>query len=75
MQCEIDPTAVARRIRTQMQRYDVLIPRLAKVAGVAQPRVEELVFGRGRVGPMILMAIAPALRCTADWLLNGEVAR
>jgi transcriptional regulator with XRE-family HTH domain len=69
-----DPKRIARRIRAQMQRHDLSVLRLARDVGVAQSRVEELVSGRVRIGPLMCAVIAPALRCTPTYLLTGKVA-
>ncbi len=71
---DFDQGRIARRIRTQMQRHDLTIPRLARDMGVAQARVEEMVAGSATpIGPLMAAAIAPALRCTPAYLLTGEV--
>ncbi len=72
-QPDFDPKRIARRMRTQMQRHDLSMPKLARDMGVAQARVEELASGRVRIGPMMCAAMAPALRCTPAYLLTGAV--
>lgn len=70
---DIDPKAVARRVRTQMQLRDVTTARLAASLGVSALRVEEIVFGRTVVGPMMIRCIASGLRCDAEYLMTGKV--
>jgi plasmid maintenance system antidote protein VapI len=71
---EIDPKAVARRMRIQCQRHDLTFPRLALAMGVKVHRVEELASGQVPIGPLMCAAMAPALRCTSRYLLTGKVA-
>lgn len=71
---DFDQGRIARRIRAQMQRHDLTIPRLARHIGVAQALMEEIVAGNATpIGPLMAAAIAPALRCTPAYLLTGEV--
>ena len=68
----IDPKAVARRVRTQRQVRDVTTVRLAASLGVSALRVDEIVFGRIVVGPMMIRCIASGLRCDAEYLMTGK---
>lgn len=70
---EIDPKAVARRMRTQMQLRDMKIVSLARVMGISATRLEELVLERSTIGPQMAALIAEGLRCKADYLLTGKV--
>lgn len=70
---DIDPKAVARRMRTQMQVRDITIVKLARALGVIQLRAEEPVLGKAVIGPMMARLIAECLRCSAEYLLTGKV--
>lgn len=63
---EIDPKAVARRMRIQMQLRNMKIVSLARVMGISATRVEELVLGRSTIGPQMAALIA-------ECLLTGKV--
>lgn len=71
---DFDQARIARRIRTQMQRHDLSVPRLARETGVSALRVEEIASGRVPLGPLMCAAMAPALRCSPAYLLTGKVA-
>lgn len=70
---EIDPKAVARRMRTQMQVHDIQVPQLARATALSQGQLVEMTSGRTTISPMLAKLIAQSLRCTADYLLTGTV--
>lgn len=71
----INPKAVARRIRTQMQRHDLQFPELVRRLGMSMTVLEALASGRIAVAPSMAAHMAPALRCSADYLLTGRVTK
>jgi transcriptional regulator with XRE-family HTH domain len=69
------PKAVARRIRTQMQRHDLRFSELVRSLGMSMTVLEALASGRTAIASSMAAHMATALRCTTDYLLTGRVTK
>lgn len=74
MSNEVTPARDGARIRIQMERHNMTVPKAALASNLSQASFEIYLYGRSVPGAIALAGLAKGLRCTADWLLNGEVA-
>lgn len=70
---DVTPTHVAARIRHQMEQHKMTVPKAAFASNLSQATFETYLYGRSLPGAVALAGLAKGLRCTADYLLNGEV--
>lgn len=71
---DVTPLGVGQRIRVQMQRHNMTVPRAAQDSNLPQATFETYLYGRSLPGAVALVGLAKGLRCSTDWLLNGKVA-
>ena len=66
------PAGIARRIRLQVERHNLSVPKAALACNLSQASFETYLYGKNMPGAVALASLANGLRCTADWLLFGE---
>lgn len=67
--------AVARRIRLQIERHALTVPKAAAACNMSVPSLESYLYGKSLPGAFALANLAEGLRCSTDWLLFGEPTR
>lgn len=65
-------SAVGRRIRIQIERYNLTVPKAAAACDMSVPSLESYLYGKNLPGAFALANLASGLRCSADWLLFGD---
>lgn len=65
------PHKIGQRIRLQMERHDMTVPKAAAACALPQPSLEEYLYGKSMPGAEALAALAKGLRCSSDYLLFG----
>lgn len=68
------PDRMARRIRIQLERFNMTVPKAALACNLSQATFETYLYGKNMPGAVALASLAKGLRCSADWLLGGEEA-
>lgn len=68
------PDAVASRIRIQVERFKLTVPKAALACNLSQATFETYLCGKSMPGGVALSSLAKGLRCSVDWLLTGEAA-
>ena len=66
------PEAMGRRIRLQVERHNLSVPKAALACNLSQASFETYLYGKNMPGALALASLAHGLCCTADWLLFGE---
>ena len=65
------PKQIGARIRIQLERHDLTVPKAAAACGLSQPSFETYLYGKNSPGASALAGLAHGLRCSADYLLFG----
>jgi transcriptional regulator with XRE-family HTH domain len=66
------PDGIARRIRLQVERYNLSVPKAALACNLSQASFETYLYGKNMPGALALASLANGLRCPVGWLLTGE---
>lgn len=66
------PKIMARRIRVQMERHNMTVPKAALACNLSQATFETYLYGKNLPAAVALASLARGLRCSSDWLLGGE---
>ncbi len=72
---EVTPDRVAARIRIQVERLGLTVPKAASASNLSQASFETYLYGKNLPGAVALAGLARGLHCSADWLLSGELSK